>query len=154
MSQMNHKVLYDNVVASLGRVVELFREVEMPTADYVNWDAHASIGELPSNDLIGLAGVGFTEGESGHYEVVCGIAVSTWDDPNLARLTDLVSQVFGLFPPTTSVPVYDHSTGDVWSFMVVTTPRAVTPVGRAETRPVQAVEIRLLLDPGAGSSLQ
>ena len=146
--------LYDNVVASLIRFVQDFREEWMPDADYVNFDAHAQLNELPQKDIIGMAGVGFSEDDPSRYEIMCGISVSTWGDPNLARLTKMISKLRGRLIPGTALTVYDHDTAAPDAHMVTITPLAIMPVGQAETRTVQSIEIHLLLDPSAGSSLR
>jgi len=156
MSNYNHERLYANVVTSLMKFVEDFRKVEMisPASQYLSWDEHAEIEELPSVDLIGLAGVGLVEEEMGQFEVACGIAVSTKDDPNLTRITQLVSKLRGLFRPGQALVVYDNETAIPQTFMISAPPIAVLPIGRAETRIVQTLEVRLLLHPGAGSALR
>lgn len=146
---MNQADAYAAVVLSLTRFVEDFRKAEMASAEYVNWDAHAQIAELPQKDAIGLAGVGLAEDAPGSYEVAAAIALSTWDDKNLIRLTKLVSKLFGSLPVQARIPVYDPATAAETSFMVVANPRSVSPVGKAETRSVQALEFRLLLSPAA-----
>lgn len=146
---MSSPKIYAAVTLSMTKLVEDFRLSRMPGAEYVNWDAHAQIGELPASDAIGLAGVGLAEDSPGHYEVAVAVALSTWDDQNLIRLTGLVSDFFDLLPIEGRVPVYDPTTADPMSFMVVAGPRSVSPVGKAETRSVQALEFRLLLSPGA-----
>lgn len=146
---MSRSKIYAAVTLSLVKLVDDFRKAEMPTAEYVNWDAHAQIGELPQKDAIGLAGVGLAEDTPGHYEVAAAVAISTWDDKNLIRLTKLVSDFFDMLPIEGQVPVFNPDDGDRMSFMVVAGPRSVSPVGKAETRSVQAMEFRLLLSPAA-----
>lgn len=58
---MSSPKIYAAVTLSLTKLVEEFRQAQMPDAAYVNWDAHAQIGELPQQDAIGLAGVGLAE---------------------------------------------------------------------------------------------
>lgn len=146
---MSSPKIYAAVTLSLTKLVEEFRQAQMLDAAYVNWDAHAQIGELPQQDAIGLAGVGLAEDEPGHYEVAAAVALSTWDDMNLIRLTKLVSDFFDLLPISGRVAVFNPADGTPMSFMVVAGPRSVSPVGKAETRSVQALEFRLLLSPDA-----
>lgn len=148
--------IYESVVLSLTRWVEDFRLEQMPDATYVNWDAHATLNELPPGDLIGLAGVGMAEDEHRKYEITFGVQVATENDPNLHRMTALVSKMFGRVEPSTKLTVYKAENGQAVpaTWMVAALPRAVTPVLRAEIRAVQAVEAKLILDPGAASSLR
>lgn len=153
---LNAETLYEDVVNSLARRVEDFRLAHMPNATYINWDAHAEIEELPSGDLIGLAGVGMAEDEAGIYEIVFGVMIGTEQDENLHRLTRCMSRLRALFVPETRMTVYTVSDDGLSavpdSWMVTKTPMAITPVSRAEVRPVQALEVRALLDPSALAS--
>ena len=150
--------LYSSVVQSLTRFVEEARVELMPSATLINWDGHANVNELPEGDLIGLGGVGMSEDEDRHYEVVFGILASTWDDENLYRLTNLISNLRGRLVPETRLGVFTLTPDGLQavekSWMVTALPLAVTPVQKAEVRAVQGVECRLLLDPGATSSLR
>lgn len=148
---MTQEDLYDNVVVSLIRFVEDFRKEFMADADYVEWDGHAELSELPKKDVIGMAGCGLAEDQPGLYEVVFGVQVSTWGDPNLGRLRKLVSRLRGRLVPETRITVYNHDTAAEDSWLVTATPLAVLPVARAETRAIQAVEVRALLSPAAAS---
>lgn len=158
MTVLTDDNLYESVTLSLMRYVEDFRAEVMPEAEYVNWDAHSNIGELPEADVIGLAGVGLAEDEDKKYEVTFGVLVSTWNDANLNRLTAAVSKMFGRVKPGRTIRVYAlDAAGENAvdkTFMVAALPRAVTPVSKAEVRAVQGVECRLLLDPGALTSLR
>ena len=155
---LTERNLYASVVQSLTRFVEEARLELMPNGTLINWDGHATINELPEGDLIGLAGVGMSEDSPREYEVVFGILASTWDDENLYRLTQIVSDLRGRLVPETRLGVFTLSPDGLQavekSWMVAALPLAVTPVQKAEVRAVQGVECRLLLDPGATSSLR
>lgn len=133
-----------SIVLSLMRYVEAFRLSHMPGAQHINWDAHAQIAELPQCDAIGLAGVGIAEDTPGMFEVAVGVAISTWDDKNLIRLTNLVSAFFETLPVEAQITIYNP---DPVHKLLVASPRAILPVGKAETRSVQAMEFRLLTSP-------
>jgi hypothetical protein len=151
---MNEADLYNNVVVSITRVIEQFRLAEMPNSQYINWDAHAQINELPARDVIGLAGVGMAEDEPKNYSIVCGIAIATYEDPHLSRLTKLISKLRAKFANQARITVYDHGAAVPDSFMVAALPLAIMPVGNTESRSMQAIEVHLILDPGAASSLR
>lgn len=135
-----------SIVLSLMRYVEDFRLAQMPDAEHINWDAHAQIAELPQKDAIGLAGVGIAEDTPGMFEVAVGVAISTWDDQNLIRLTSLVSAFYESLPVESSVTIYNPTPVHK---LIVASPRAILPVGKAETRSVQAMEFRMLSSPHA-----
>lgn len=147
--------LYYDVVLSLIRFIEDFRKAKAPAAVYVDWDAHAQISELPKdNILIGPAGCGLDEVSKDMYEVVFSFGISTYQDKNLFELRKLISQLFGALPIEKRIPIYSAATGNVVSSMVIKSPRAVTPVTKAEIRSLQFVELSALIEPGATSSLR
>lgn len=151
---MTEDDLYNNVVISLVKFVNQFREDEAPAADYVDWDAHAQIAELPTTPiLIGPAGCGMTETKEGQ-EVVFSFGIGSYQDTNLVELRRLISKLYGRLTVGTRIPVVDATTGTEMSWMVVRTPRAVTPITKAEVRSLQFVELTALLDPGATSYLR
>lgn len=149
---MKPEDVYDNVVVSLIKFVQEFIAEHDPTAVYVDWDAHAQISELPKDGtLIGPAGCGLSH-EEVNREVVFGFGISTDQDPNLFRLRRLISKLYGRLQPAMTIPVYDHKTGEVASWMVLKTPVEIMPVTKAELRSVQFVNATALLNPAATSS--
>lgn len=150
--------LYENVVISLVKFVKDFQEAEMPGGDYITWDAHAELNDLPEIDLIGINGVGLAEDEARKYDIVFGISIAVFNDEGLARLTKLISKMRARLKAETRIPIYRLSdsglVAEPWSWAVMVLPTAITPVGRAELRPVQSLELRALLDPGAASYLR
>lgn len=152
---MTEDTLYENVVASLIRWIQDHREAHQPGAEYVDWDAHASITELPVTPMVmGPAGCGLTEETPGEYEVVCSFGVATYQDENLFMLRKAISRLFGQLKIGAKIPIYDADTGQVISWMIVSSPRSVTPVTKAEVRSLQFVNLTGRLDPGATSSLR
>lgn len=149
---MNPKHLYTGIVYSL--VKKLLDE--MPDGwEYIDWDAHAEIHELPAVDkLIGLSGVSLAnDGEE--IRVVFAVGVATQNDPNLFNLRGATSEFYGVFAPETRVDVYDKVAIDDGadvepsSWMVMTTPIEILPINRAEIRNVQFINCSALLNPKA-----
>lgn len=151
---MNEADLYYNVVQSLVKYIKDF-QTSIPGSAYVDWDEHANISELPDNNLlIGMAGVGLTEDAPGFYEVVFSFGIATYNDLHLFNLRRHISTLFGKLKTDARIPVYDAETAQEISWMVVKSPRAITPVTKAEIRSLQFVELTASLDPGAASSLR
>lgn len=147
---MKYEELYENIAGSVLKLTVDFMAAEVPGAVFVNWDAHATIEELPEGTLVGPAGVGMTEDEQG-IEVVFGAGIATADDPNNFNLTRLISKLYGRVRPQTRIPIYSLETAEPVSWMVVKTPTAITPVSRAMIRAMQFVECRALIDLSATS---
>lgn len=147
--------LYNNIVQSVVKFALQFIADHAPEAGYVNWDAHSQVKELPEDDvLIGPAGVGMSHEMTDKIEVIFSIGVCTKSDPNLFKLTKLMSKLYGRLKPESRVTIYDHDTAAPVSWMVTATPLEVTPVSKAEMRSMQFIEVRALIDPGATSSLR
>lgn len=130
----------------------------MPDADYINWDYHANINELPEKDIIGMAGAGLAEDDPKHYEIIFGVMISCYQDEGGARLTRLMSELRAWYLPETRIQVYVRSLDGLQAvpatWMVMTLPLAVLPASKAEVRVIRALECRALLDPGASSPLR
>lgn len=148
---MQHADLYDNIVASIIKLSVDFISAEAPDATYLDWDAHASLIELPEGILIGPAGCGMTADETG-IEVVFSLGVATQEDPNLFVLRSLVSKLYGRLRPESRITLYDHATAVEKSWMITKTPVSVTPVTKTITRAMQFVECRAVIDLSVTSS--
>ena len=152
--KLTEEQLFESIVLSLTRKVEDFRLANMPSSQYVNWDNHANINELPESDVCGLAGVGMAEDDDDIYSIVFGVAMSTWGDTGGHRLTKLISKMRAQFTKGTRLTVYDPDamTAVPKTWMITVLPLAVTPVQKAEVRAVQSVMVHALLDPSSTSS--
>lgn len=117
-----------------------------PSLTYFDWDTVSEAHELPDNDLLGPAGLGFID-EGKFFTGVFSFGCSTVNDPNLFRLRQIVSSVYADFIPDDMVPMYRHLTGEAVSWMKVTPPVSVTPITRAVTRPLQFVTVNVAIDP-------
>jgi hypothetical protein len=150
---MAEEDVYDNIVQTLVKWIIDFKDDVCPTAEYLNWDAHSQIAELPKDGiLIGPAGCGLADEDDGMIEAVFSFGVSTINDPNLFELTKIISKLRGRLRPATKIPVYDHDTAVIQSWMVVKTPIAITPVTKAEVRSIQFINLTALVSPGGPSS--
>jgi len=121
--------------------------------DVFDFDAHATINELPNKDLIGI-GEFSIENNSEMYTVTCYIAVCTKaDDKNLARLTPVIDGLFDLLRPghkAMDVVRQSGNTVQTLGQLVLMESVSVLPVARTETRPIQMLAIQLgsgLIDP-------
>lgn len=148
--------IYADITSSIIKFIEDWRKANAPDAAYFDWDSHAQEGELPKSPdiLLGPAGIGVTEEETDMYEVVFAICVSSYNDKNLFQLRKLISKLFGALQVGQTMNVVDATTGQVKGTLVIKTPRAVTPVTKAEIRSLQFIELTAALNPGAVSSLR
>jgi hypothetical protein len=143
--------IYGCVCSSLIKFINDFRGTNDPSATYFDWDAHASISELPIGDVMGPAGIGLAN-EGQKTQVVFSFGLSTSDDTNLFRLRSMMSKLYGKLQPGMTVPVYDTA-GVRRSWLVVKDPVTIAPVSKSEIRSIQFISVLALLDPHATSSL-
>lgn len=131
--------------------VRFLREVasEILAADgvglsYVDWDDHADMNKLPMTDIYGLTGMGITENDKTH-EVVFGVTLSTYNDQNLFRMTDMSDLFYRRLRAGTTFSIYDPVTGLEVGKMVFQTGTSAMPVNRVETRAVVSISVTGLL---------
>lgn len=142
---MDKEELYNNVVQSLTKWIRDFAAEKAPDAEYVNWDEHATIEELPKDNILyGPAGCGLTEDEEG-ISIVFSFGFAVNKDPNLFMLTKLMSSLYGRLRPKTRIPIYDHDSTQEISALIIRTPVEIVPVSKAEIRSMQFVNASGLL---------
>jgi len=149
---VNHETLYLDVVMSIQKYI--LEAIDEFNADgwiqlgFVDWDEHAELHELPSGDLLGIAGCGMTNDE-GLYEVIFGMAASTQNDAGLYRLRKMVSILYGRLRPGENLTLYNSETAEPLTYIQIKSPQSLAPITRAETRPFQALEFIAAIDPRA-----
>ena len=116
--------------------------------EYIDWESHANIHELPDTDLVGPTAITITELSPQMLEVSFAIAVSTYaDDKNLFRMRDYLAETFELVRPNKQLRIYDSATAAALGYLVLTDGTFLAPMSRAETRPWQYVQATGLLEP-------
>jgi hypothetical protein len=135
-------------------------EAKPEGVNYIDWDAHAEIHELPSDDLLmGLSGVSMAQ-EEDEIQVVFQVGISSQNDPNLFQLRALTGLAYAAFKPETRIDIFNKSDvdsgGDLIpvTWMVTTTPLEILPINRAEIRNVQFMNCTALLNPASLSFSQ
>lgn len=114
--------------------------------EFIDWEAHANIAELPNTDLIGPTALAFTEQSPGISEAIFAIAASTYaDDTNLFRQRKIMSLIFERMRPTKQMKIYDAGSALEKGFMIFTDGTTLVPMTRSEARPWQYVQGQALL---------
>lgn len=117
--------------------------------EFIDWESHANIHELPNTDLIGPTAITVTELSSQMFEVNFAIAVSSYEsDKNLFRMRDYLSEAFESLRPNKQIGVYDSASAQKVGYLIFTDGTFMSPMSRAETRPWQFVQANGLLEPG------
>lgn len=107
---------------------------------YMDWDAHADVFELPDADLVGLTGFGATQ--EGHFhDFVFGIGIVTYNDENIFRLSEIVDHFYTRCAVQQQFVVYDTNTGERIGIATIFDGTTVNPITRAEVRPAQSVQV-------------
>jgi hypothetical protein len=144
-------MIYNNIVQSIVKFTLVQKDALALGLEYLDWDAHANIHELPEQDLIGPAGVGMVD-EDEEFEIVFGIGASTLHDASLFKIRKIIDHLHSVMRPGMKIPYYDHATATVKSHMIILPGVTVAPMGRTEVRPVQFIEARALLNPFGASA--
>lgn len=148
-----YEKLYENLHASLTvfaqSVIEdrkiVYPEVEI---DFIDWEAHANIHELPERDLIGLTAVTFNESEPETFQGSFTLGISTYkNDKNLFRLRNYVGTAFSRMRGTCKIPLYDTENSMQLGWLYIADGTTVMPMTRADVRPLQFVQCMFVFDP-------
>lgn len=108
---------------------------------YHDWDSRGDESELPSSDLIGLAGWTFRE-ERGLWVINAGITISTVNDDNLFREIALIDEVHDLWGEQCVVPLRDDA--GVELSQLVVDEFELMPSGQSEKRNYRPIGLTLL----------
>lgn len=110
--------------------------------EFVNFDAHASINELPAGDLVGIRGLGIAIDEH-LLDIQVAIGISLEQDRDMTRHGDAMDPLIAKLIPTSEIKVYDPESGAVINWMIVTADVSVAPVDREDSRTLQFVVVGL-----------
>lgn len=137
--------LYENIWASL---VNFCNDVlEGKDAQYVDWEAHANLHELPEGDLIGTIAITFTEEAPELFSGSFSIGVSTQtNDVSLFRLRSYVGEVFSKLRPGMQIALFDRESMIQLGWLHVVDGTHVMPMQRADARPLQFVQCNFVFD--------
>lgn len=116
--------------------------------EFIDWESHANIHELPDTDLIGPTAITVTEVSPQIVEVGFAIAVSSYStDKNLFRMRSYVSEAFERTRAGKQIKVYDSDTAQPLGYIQLVDGTLLAPMSRAETRPWQYVQATGFLEP-------
>lgn len=140
----------ENIWASLVRwtqdkLIELNSAGVLNNGQYIEWDAHASINDLPSSDLMGLKAFAVMEDEN-ILNISCAIGIATMNETNLFRLRKAAATIFESLRRDNSISYYDADSGLVINQMVLVDGTHMTPVARADVRSIQFIQFEALLE--------
>ncbi len=145
-----HPSIWGSIVAFCNAAIEEARLLH-PEAkiQFIDWEAHANIEELPNCDLIGPTALVVMETSPQMFDVNFAIAVSTYQsDEHLFRHRHYLSMIFEKMRVGKQLPIYDDETAQEFGYLIFTDGTGVMPMTRAVTRPWQYVQVQGLLEPG------
>lgn len=136
--------IYLNTKASLLKYCNDFKTRHDFALDVFDLDSHASVNELPAEDLIGVAEYSI-ENDAGLYTATCQIFVSTQaDDQNLKRLSPIIDKLFDELQVDTILQIVTASEGEDYGKLKVYNSVVVFPVARnAKARPLQSLGLQV-----------
>lgn len=134
---------YTNAVTSVLKLCKDFADEHNLTVH--DFDAHATLAELPKVDLIGPMELE-VENDEGLLSVMGMIGVSLVEDLNLFRTRPLMGQLFQTLAPNRVFKLYNAETAVCYGMMKIRNGTHVMPVVRTKHRPVQFVAFSAATD--------
>ncbi len=129
-----------SITSSLERAI---KSLAAPGWTYVYWEDRDATQELPEGDLLGPMGLGWEEQSPNEFGISVAVAISTVADNNRFRLKQKIDDTLGLFTVGSAIPLYNWTTKQPVSDMIVLSPRSVPPIASAEQRVIQLVQFVL-----------
>lgn len=108
------------------------------TMSYIDFDAHGEVDELPPTDVAGIHQFALTD-HANYWEIVFGVTVSSYDDPNLLNLIHYVDRFFSAMGAQQLIPLYDPVSAALVGQFTIYAGTGTTPTERANTRPVVSI---------------
>lgn len=137
-------MILNNINSSLLRFCSEFTETSRSkTLVAINFDAHGDDSTLPESDLIGIESVSVSV-EHKFLNVKLMFGISTLDDTNLFRLSELTAEFFELVMPEKNIPLLDADTGEEIGWLKVQDGTTLLPVSGSMARPMKYFLVHLL----------
>jgi hypothetical protein len=134
--------IYKSLVRHLvDTVAEIERSGASPDIEYYPWDSRGDQSELPTKDLIGLAGWTFKE-DKGLWLIHTGITLSTFNDENLFREIAILDVIHDMWGEGQTVLLRDNAGNEITQLVV--SDFEMMPAGTSEKRNMRPVGIELL----------
>jgi hypothetical protein len=111
----------------------------------VNFDAANDPQTWPSSDVVGVSEFDF-ELDDGTIGVSMMLVISTVEDTNNFRLTEIMNQMVNKTIPGKRMSLVDGASGRTRGFLVVQNGTRVAPPLDLETRTAQGIMVNLLSD--------
>jgi hypothetical protein len=116
--------------------------------EFIDWEAHANIHELPDTDLIGPTALTITEVSPQIMEISFAIAASSFaSDKNLFRMRSYITEAYERLRVGKQIDIYNSDTAQKLGYLKLVDGTLLAPMSRAETRPWQYVQATGLLEP-------
>ena len=115
---------------------------------FIDWEAHANIPEMPNADLIGPLTLAIREYDDGLYNVTFAIGVSTYGtDAPMSRLRFALNGIFNRLQSGHKIVYYDYDHASEKSVIQIRPGTLIAPMDDLTVRPFQYVQATGLLTP-------
>jgi hypothetical protein len=139
---MTRQNIYRDIQASLIRFSRDFGDLH--GLDFVNLDASTNAEDWPAGDFIGIGELNVEVFE--WDEISLSFAISTKDDSNLLKMSDLINKLANEVMPGSSIPVLDAENGVKKASMLVTNGVKIGTVMDTDFQPLQPIIVHLISD--------
>lgn len=135
--------VYENLYSSIIKVAQqiitdIRSEGVSANLEFINWDANVEVKTLPKVDLLGIRHFNVWP-ENGIIHCGVGFGVSTYEDTNLFRHTQIIARVFNAVKMGTGYRLVEALTGTDVTFMRVKDGAHVPPILQTDVRQIQFV---------------
>jgi len=134
--------LYKSLVKKAQQtIVEIKNAGHSTDLQYYSWDSRGEKQELPTTDLLGLAGWAFRE-NGGLWEVRAGLTLSTINDQHLFREIKMVDVIHNHWGEGKLIPMFNKNNQEFTVMMV--SDFDMMPAGNSEKRNYRPIGVELL----------
>ncbi len=147
-----YEKLYENLHSSLTVFAQGIIEdrkllnPEVPL-EFIDWEAHANIHELPDTDLIGLTALTVTEDSAHMFQGSFTLGASSFSsDKNLFRLRNYVGKAFSCMRSECKIPFYDAEACTMVGWLYIVDGTTIMPMTRADARPLQFIQAGFIFE--------
>lgn len=142
--------VWASITVMVNDLIDEFK-ADYPAIDiqYCDWDAHATVHELPDTDLVGPMALALEEPTPEMFNITFAIGISTHsNDASLFRLRDFAGRVFERMRFGQEIVLYDAQTGAAKAKMFFADGTIMPPITKADVRPFTYCQGLALLEPG------
>lgn len=108
-----------------------------------NFDTHATINQLPNEDLVGIAELSLRNDQETYEITVMFVVCTGSDDTYSERLNPMIDYLFDKLKPGHQIMLVTEDTGQIVGKATIERGVTVLPIASTKGRPMQAISVVL-----------